>query len=103
MGLSASLALGDPTVEVSPSRGPVMGLRERNAVKDGVESTVAAAVEAVARASRRGSFQWGSAGVSRELGIGLEPVTRPEDAGERASCEQVDAAETTRTSSLSKS
>ena len=44
--------------------------------------------------SRRASFQWGSASVSRELGIALEPVTRSEDPSERASCEQVDAAET---------
>jgi hypothetical protein len=72
----------------------MVSLRERDAIEDGIESTVSAAVEAVSCASRRGSLQWRDPGVSRELGIGREPVARSEDSGERAGCEQVDPAET---------
>ncbi len=82
--LAFGLALGDTPLYVGPCLGGVTRLREGNAIEDGVEATVTAAVQAVAHPSRRGRFERGDPGVGGELGVRGETSPGAQDAGEGA-------------------
>lgn len=55
-GLAFGLALLQTARDIVLRRGPAAQLGQRHAIQDGVEATVAAAVEAMAHAPGRGGF-----------------------------------------------
>jgi len=53
VGLASRLAFGDPPVQISLGFRKVMSLREHNAVQGGVETSVAASIQAMADQASR--------------------------------------------------
>lgn len=91
--LALGLALAHAARDVVLRRGPAAQRGQGDAVEDGIKATVAAAVEAMAHAARRGGFQGSDTGVGGELGLALEATAGAEDTGESAGGEQADALE----------
>jgi hypothetical protein len=71
-----------------------MSLGENDPIENAVESPIAAAVETMADESGRRGLKRCGAGVGGELRISVESATRPNDARQGASGQEVDAAET---------
>src|SRR5579864_3564738 len=88
-GLALGLALAQAACDVVLSRRPTAQLGQGNTVENGIEPAVAAAVEAVAHAARRGRFERGHARVGGELALAGEALPWSEDTSEGAGGEQV--------------
>ena len=89
--LAERLALGSAAGDVGTGTGVVTALGEGDAVEDGVELSVGAAIEAVAEGTGGGGLDGSGGGEGSELGIGEEAVCRAELGGDGAGGEESDA------------
>ena len=92
-GFAPRFPLARAARQVRLGLGRAARLGDRDTIKDRVEPPIAAPVEAVADTPGRGCRERGGTGVGRELRIGGETLSRPEDARQRGRRQEADAAD----------